>query len=536
MIGTYEEKNGYLARSGKSYTGNEREAGERADNFEYIVPLALGLKRYALEVDHDGAVLRARVGALRGKTLWLMLAALLLAVPVFSLLGGRGLTRQHSAAVGRATRDGLTELGNQTEFQEELGRATALAARYGESLSLALVDLDDFKLANDRNGHRHGDRLLVGLAGLLRSDRPQDRAFRIGGDEFALILPRTDSAGAAARLERVRAAAIGQLEGVTLSGGVAELDPAAPDADTAVEEADAALYEGKRRGRDRVVRFSELDGAMLVTRSRSRALHDLLAGTPPEVAFQPIWELGEERNRIVGYEALARPDAGHALSVGEAFEIAERTGRAHDLDALCRRGTLARAHDLPEGALLFMNVAPQSLDQDELAGDALLRSVCFAGLTPDQVVLEITERSSARLDRVVREATRLRGLGFKLALDDVGAGNAGLEMLRTLTVDFIKIDRAVIADSCVGGSARAVLHAVTSFAAEMGAFVIAEGIETEAMLDHVRIPPRREDSSHRIGVQGVQGYLLGRPSPVLPSAAAEPDRMAAAWSPGRAGA
>jgi EAL domain-containing protein (putative c-di-GMP-specific phosphodiesterase class I) len=202
-----------------------------------------------------------------------------------------------------------------------------------------------------------------------------------------------------------------------------------------------------------------------------------------------------------------------------AFEVAERIGRAHVLDALCRRAVLARAHELPPGVLLFLNVSPQSLDQDELAGDALVRAVRAAGLEPGSVVLEITERSAARLDRVVREAVRLRALGFKIALDDVGAGNAGLEMLRSLPVDFVKIDRAVIVASGKGGSARAVLHAVVSFAAEVGAFVIAEGIENEAMLAHVREPGHRPDVIRPAGVHGVQGYLLGRPSVSLPSLA-----------------
>lgn len=116
----------------------------------------------------------------------------------------------------------------------------------------------------------------------------------------------------------------------------------------------------------------------------------------------------------------------------------------------------------------------------------------------------------------MREATRLRALGFKLALDDVGAGDTGLEMLRSLPVDFIKIDRAVIADSSAADSARALLQAVIAFATEMGAFVIAEGIETEAMLVHARRRPRRPMLLRPTGVRGAQGYLLGRPSSVLP--------------------
>jgi diguanylate cyclase (GGDEF)-like protein len=510
-VGAREFVNGTLARSGQAYAGREREATEDSHNFEYVQPLRLGGQRYALEIDKDGEALRSSISALRRTSLLLLLAALVCALPAFFLLGGRKLVTLHRRALLHATRDALTGLGNTTAFHEELHRAIAMAARDGEPVTVAVLDVDDFKLVNDRRGHRAGDEVLLGLAQLLQGGRPEDRGFRIGGDEFALILPRTAAGGATARLTSIRRTCAETLA-VTLSCGIAELDPQTPDAETMIEEADAATYEAKRLGRDRVARFADLDDAQIVSGSQIAALHELLAGAPPDIAFQPIWELADDVNRIIGYEALARPDPSSGLSPGDAFAIAERIGRAHQLDALCRGATLARAHELPDDALLFLNVAPQSLDHDELAGDALVRAVRAAGLEPARVVLEITERSSARLERVVRDARRLRGLGFKLALDDVGAGNAGLEMLRRMPVDFVKIDRDVIVESSNGGAARAVLHAVLSFAAESGAYVIAEGIETEAMLDHVRHPPAILATGRHGGVQGVQGYLLGRPS------------------------
>jgi diguanylate cyclase (GGDEF)-like protein len=149
-------------------------------------------------------VLREELDSLERSTLLLSLAGLLLAVPLFCLLGGRSLSRLHRVALNRATHDGLTDLGNQSAFQDELRRATATALRYGEPLSVALVDLDDSSWSNDRKGYRQGDRLLADLARVLRQGRPEDRAFRIGGDEFALILPRSDADGAKERLDRMR--------------------------------------------------------------------------------------------------------------------------------------------------------------------------------------------------------------------------------------------------------------------------------------------------------------------------------------------
>ena len=249
----------------------------------------------------------------------------------------------------------------------------------------------------------------------------------------------------------------------------------------------------------------------VVTIEKVRVVRSLIDVGAVDVAFQPIWDLGG--TRVLGYEALARPHASELAGPGEAFEIADSIGRGHELDAVCRRATLRAAADLPKGALLFLNVSPQTLEHDALAGDSLVLAVRGAGYEPEQVVLEITERTDARMEVLVPEAARLRSLGFKLALDDVGAGNAGLEMLSALPVDFIKIDRAVVADAVEDRSARAVMLGIMAFARESGAFVIAEGIETEEMLELAR-DPEPEGEARPAGAQGAQGFLLGRPAPV----------------------
>ncbi len=167
--------------------------------------------------------------------------------------------------------------------------------------------------------------------------------------------------------------------------------------------------------------------------------------------------------------------------------------------------------ELPDGALLFLNLSPQTLDLDADGTDWLLPLVQPAGLAPGQVVIEITERFGARTDAVVISLQRLRSEGFKLALDDVGTGNSGLEMLQKVNADFVKIDRGIVLSAAIDRSARAVLMAMATYARQTGAYVIAEGIEDQETLDFLNTI---DDHTARIDrtIQGGQGFGLGRPT------------------------
>lgn len=490
----------------------EVETREDGPRFDFLAPVRFGDQRFVLEVEADGQVLRDRISALRNETLVFSMVALLFCMALFYVLGGRTLARRHRSVLKRATRDPLTDLGNHRSFQEELGRAVAFAARRSEPLAVALVDLDDFKLINDRHGHRQGDEVLSHVARVLDRGRPEDRAFRIGGDEFALLLPGADGPSARRALQRRLADARKGRGAAAFTAGVAVL-PAGGRSDPAVlwEQADAALYEGKRRGGGETVVFDDVAELLsVVTPEKIHALRALLDEPRLEIAFQPIWEL--QHGRMLGLEALARPWSGYGFEgPAEMFAVAEKSGHAHELDAICRAAALDRAHELPGGVLLFLNVNPQSLAHDTLAGDRLVRAVTAVGLDPERVVLEITERSEARLDQVVADATRLRSLGFRLALDDVGAGNAGLEMLRELPVDFVKIDQSIVAAAVEDTQAQAVIVAIVAYASRAQAFVIAEGIESEDMLEFVRNAADLDIVRDPL-IKGGQGYLLGRPS------------------------
>ncbi len=407
--------------------------------------------------------------------------------------------------------DHLTGIGNHRAYKDRFAREASRANRHGESLSLALLDVDDFKVVNDRDGHLHGDSVLVTLASLLAGLRAEDGAYRVGGDEFALILPHTSLGEAKESMERLRRTLQDSLSGTTVSIGLATLGGVECEAETLQAQADAALYATKRSGRNGVMAFDgTLDEMWFLSPAKITNLRSLITDRGVDIVFQPIWDV--DARQVLAYEALARPRAKYGFKGPQAaFDLAERVGRAHELDVVCRNAALARARELPADTLLFINVSPQALDHGRLDAVMFADAVRAAQIEPSRVVIEITERSITQVESVIGAARALQQHGFRLALDDTGAGNSGLEMLSRLTVDFVKIDREVVVKAQGDKNARAVLAGIVAIAQATGAYVIAEGVETSEMLDFVcRVGLQKDISQHSI--QGVQGFLLTGPS------------------------
>jgi diguanylate cyclase (GGDEF)-like protein len=428
---------------------------------------------------------------------------------LFYLLGGRALLGSHRLALHRATLDGLTDLPNQRAFEADFTQAAALADRDTRPLSLAVLDVDHFKLVNDRQGHPAGDKLLKAIASTLRQGRASDRAYRIGGDEFALLLPNTDVAGARTVVRRL-ARVLGKAD-AAVSMGVATIRAGEPSRELRAE-ADAALYEAKRRGGRRAMHFDEIRGEVTVSTSGKReALRQMIDEGGIATALQPIWDIRSER--IIGIEALTRPDERYGFAgPAEAFAVAASAGLVHELDELCATSALetVASHDLPPGAALFLNISPKTLEMDSGAGDWLTTAVEMTQLPPERIVIEVTEQMASRVAPVIKSLEELRRQGFRIALDDVGTGNAGLELMRKLDADFVKIDGSIVTAAPTDRKARAVLMAMATFSLQTGAFVIAEGIEDDATLAFVR---SLEEIDVRPGamIQGGQGYKLGGP-------------------------
>ncbi|HEY4228186.1 MAG TPA: bifunctional diguanylate cyclase/phosphodiesterase [Candidatus Limnocylindrales bacterium] len=434
--------------------------------------------------------------------------------PAANLEASRSRLRElYESAREAALRDSLTGLGNHRAFQEAVARMVEGARRYGTAFSLVLIDIDEFKRINDTRGHAVGDQLLAEVGNLINATiRNTDAAFRVGGDEFALLLPHTDAGGAITLARRLLARGLedrvhGQYRApISFSAGVTACPEFGQTRLEVTAQADAALYRGKRTGRTVVTMYdAEKDHGHVDEGMRaelSAAISAVIeAGTLTPV-YQPIIEL--TTGRVMGYEGLVRvPKESTFAHAGALFDAAEVAGRVDDLDRAALDVVLRGARGLDDSVTLSVNVSPRTLESPQFSATAFLSILRRHGMTPGRVVLELTEREA------IRDPERLRAVllgvqnaGVRVAADDVGAGNAGLRLLSQFRFDVVKIDLSLVQRAGEGhDKGHSVLRSIAEMAERLGATTIAEGVETSAQLRTAR----------RLGITAGQGYLLGRP-------------------------
>ena len=419
--------------------------------------------------------------------------------------------RQRDTLREQARTDSLTGLLNHRACHERLSDEIAVAAALDRPLSVVVLDLDHFKTVNDAYGHAEGDKVLVAAAEKLRSVvREGDLVARVGGEEFALILPGVDGERATEAAERARAAIaevrVGDVA-LACSGGVAAFPEDARDAGRLLELADGALYWAKRSGRDRSRRYDRRHAGQLSGDGQRAEIEALLAREGSIVPlFQPVVELAT--GRVAGYEALARMPEGPFRPPDQWFDQAHRAGLGPALEAAALKAALAVPRR-PKRTFLAVNVSPGALLSREVR-DALPADL-------SGIVIEITEHELfSTEDAFDRELVELRARGARIALDDAGNGYAGLQQIIRVAPDILKLDRSLV-DGVHGDPHRfAMLEALISFASTTRAAVCAEGVET---LEDLAVLASMD-------VTYAQGWLLARPA--LPWAAAVPDAAAAA--------
>ncbi len=415
-----------------------------------------------------------------------------------------------------ALQDNLTGLGNHRAFQEAASRLVDQARRYGNHFSLLLLDIDEFKGVNDSRGHAVGDDLLVEVGELIRASiRGSDAGYRIGGDEFAILLPETDAPGAVVTARRILSRGLedrhtGRYQGsISFSAGVTECPALGSTRMQLTAQADAALYRGKRGGRTLVSIYDPaLDHGHVDEGMRSElsaGISEVIKSDALSAVYQPIIHL--PTGRILGYEGLVRVDPSFGFQhTGALFDAAEVAGRVLDLDRAALEVVLVGARQIPPETLVSLNVSPRSFEAPEFNAEAFLTILRRHDMAPERVLLELTERDAIQdADRLRAAITTLRESGVRIAADDVGAGNAGLRLLSQLKFDVVKIDLSLVQGGANREQTMSVLTSLVDLSRRWGALTIAEGVETAAQLQMIQ----------QLGIDAGQGYLLGRPGAIL---------------------
>lgn len=412
--------------------------------------------------------------------------------------------------------DDVTGLFNRAAMRPILEHVHAFASRNNAPYALVLFDIDRFKAINDQHGHAAGDRVLASVAqravGALRE---ADWLSRWGGEEFLAVLPAAEADEALAIAERVRAVVAaapfpedGLLVRVTISGGVAAFPLDGTTLEEQLSVADAALYEAKAAGRNRVQRPSARGQRVWALATQ---IEQALRTGRMRPAYQPIIDLGS--GKLVAQEVLARlvlPDEARVLEAAEFIDVAALRHLVHLIDfeifaealAHCR-AQVARG----ESVLHFVNVSAGLLRRPELIArlahtlQATQADCRQSDIEEHPLVLEITERDF--LD--TREARTILApfleLGVRLAVDDFGSGYSSFQYLSDLPVNFLKIEGGLVRQARQNRKGEAILRGIRDIACELGLITLAEGVEDAETVDLLR----------GAGIDWVQGYYFGRP-------------------------
>lgn len=412
--------------------------------------------------------------------------------------------------------DKLTGLANRNLLCQELTKGLEeFKADESHLISVLFFDFDRFKLVNDSLGHAAGGALLCSIADRFRSNlRKSDIAARIGGDEFVIMLSPVQSKEhameAAQRLLNLFAThhtIDGHEVTSTASIGLVTADPRYTTAEELIRDADAAMYQAKLDGKDRVVRF---DSKMLEdSKFRLKIQEDLnrvLERDQLRVAYQPIVDL--HTMKTTGFEALIRwehPELGW-VRPDQFIETAEDTGKIVGIGEWILERAVSDIQELnarfgPEKLSVNVNVAKRQLMYSGFMSH--LRGVLgTTGIDPKHLKIEITESTivdpRSGMSEVINE---IRSLGVQIAMDDFGTGHSSLSLLHKFKFDVLKIDQSFIRDMDLNRDIGAVLHATIELAQNTGMAIVAEGVETESQVSAL--------IAH--GCDMVQGYYFAKP-------------------------
>jgi diguanylate cyclase (GGDEF)-like protein len=411
-----------------------------------------------------------------------------------------------------ALHDTLTGLPNRLQFRHKLEDHLVNAPDPNAKGALLFIDLDGFKVVNDKFGHAAGDKVLQQVANRLRGliEAPNIPA-RLGGDEFAVLFPQSISdhelREIGARIIQMicmpcriddNEATVGASIGVTLLGEI-DVDPG-----TILHRADVAMYQAKAGGRGTVVFY---DRAMDRELERRHLLETDLRLAVSSGAFQlhyqPLVALSDQS--IVGFEALLRwrhPTRG-MVSPGDFIPLSEELGLISTIGEWVIRTACREAASWPEPIKVAVNVSPLQFKSGNLVA-TVVSALAQSQLAPSRLELEITETVLVdRSSNNMKVLGQLREIGVRLSIDDFGTGYSSLQYLRNFKFDKIKIDRSFVRDIVGDKNCQAIVRAIGDIALKMGVRTTAEGVENSDQLDYLA-------SEHY--TEG-QGFLFGEAMP-----------------------
>jgi diguanylate cyclase (GGDEF)-like protein len=409
-----------------------------------------------------------------------------------------------------ANLDSLTGLPNRRQFFAQLDEEFAAARAQGYRLAVGVLDLDGFKPVNDIYGHAVGDKLLIAVGERLADACGEAHVARLGGDEFALIVKQVDDEELLKQGEKICAALRRTFElteaTVQISGsvGFTVFPELASNATDLFEQADYALYHGKRTSRGNAVLFSTEHEAEIHRNGKiERALRAADLGKELAVVFQPI--VNARTEKTVGFEALARwnsPTLGH-ISPDQFIPVAERAGIVSRLTRVLLEKALAAAAHWPDDIRLSFNLSNHDISSP--AGVIRIMGIILkSGVDPGRIDFEITETAIMRDFEQARVAINtFKTFGCSISLDDFGTGYSSLSQLHALPLTKIKIDRSFVTQLHERPASYKIVKSLIALSRDMGLGCVIEGVETAEELAALL----------QLGGFEIQGYYYSRPLP-----------------------
>ena len=417
-----------------------------------------------------------------------------------------------------ASHDPLTGLPNRTLTQDRLDQALAQAHRNKTGGAVLFLDLDNFKLVNDTQGHQAGDALLLQISHRLKIClRSTDSVGRWGGDEFLIILPDVDEHEAvgfiADKLMQCMQAPL-EVEGRALSTsfsmGIAIFPRDGIHSEDLIHKADAAMYQAKASGRNAMRFFDQEIQVELETRAHlTMELRNALNSQQFLLHYQPQVSLD---GRVIGMEALVRwqhPDRG-LIMPNTFIGIAEDTGLIlpvgeQVLDIACKQLRAWQKDPGQAHLTMSVNISPKQFHHTNFV-DTVCAILKDTQVNPNSLILEVTENVLLEnVETVVQKMQALRALGVRFSIDDFGTGYSSLAYLNRLPLDELKIDRSFVANIEHDSHAMTICSTFIGLAHLLGLRVVAEGVETEA---------QRQLLNREHQCDAMQGYLFGKPAPL----------------------